>query len=64
VFGLPGIGYESLRAVEAHDASWLIATILVTAVVATAGLIASDVAYGLLDPRVRELVVRRRGALA
>lgn len=64
VFGLPGIGYESLRAVEAHDAAWLIAVILFTAVVATVGLIASDVAYGLLDPRVRELVVRRRGALA
>jgi ABC-type dipeptide/oligopeptide/nickel transport system permease component len=60
VFGLPGLGYESLRAVETHDSAWLIATILITAVVATFGLIASDVAYGILDPRVRELVTQRQ----
>jgi peptide/nickel transport system permease protein len=60
VFGLPGLGYESLRAVEAHDSAWLIATILTTAVVATLGLIVSDVAYGILDPRVRELVTQRQ----
>ncbi|MEO8878674.1 MAG: ABC transporter permease subunit [Polyangiaceae bacterium] len=60
IFGLPGLGYESLRAVEAHDTSWLIAMILFAAVVTTIGVIASDVAYGLLDPRVRELVLQRR----
>jgi peptide/nickel transport system permease protein len=59
VFGLPGIGYETLRAVEAHDSAWLTATILFTAVVTTVGLIASDVAYGVLDPRVRESILRR-----
>ena len=61
IFGLPGLGYESLRAVEAHDTSWLIAMILFAAVVTTLGVLASDVAYGLLDPRVRELVLQRRG---
>lgn len=60
VLGLPGLGFESLRAVESHDAPWLVAMILTTAVVATLGLIASDVAYGLLDPRLRELVVPGR----
>ncbi|HEX7665795.1 MAG TPA: ABC transporter permease subunit [Polyangiaceae bacterium] len=61
IFGLPGLGYESLRAVEAHDTSWLIAMILFAAVVTTIGVLASDVAYGLLDPRVRKLVLERRG---
>jgi ABC-type dipeptide/oligopeptide/nickel transport system permease component len=60
IFGLPGLGYESLRAVEAHDTSWLIAMILFAAVMTTVGVLASDVAYGLLDPRVRELVLQRR----
>src|SRR5580692_8018778 len=60
VFGLPGLGYETLRAVEAHDAAWLTATILVMAVITTVGLIASDVAYGALDPRVRDTMLRRQ----
>jgi peptide/nickel transport system permease protein len=65
VFGLPGLGYETLRAVEAHDAAWLTATILVMAVITTVGLIASDVAYGALDPRVRDaLLGRQRGSSA
>ncbi len=62
VFGLPGIGYETLRAIEAHDSAWLRAVILVTAVAITLGLVASDIAYGALDPRVRELLSRRQGA--
>ncbi len=61
VFGLPGMGYQTLRAVEAHDAAWLMAVILVTAVAITIGLVASDVAYGALDPRVREVLTRRQG---
>ena len=63
VFALPGLGYETLRAVEAHDSSWLIVVVLLTAVVTTVALIASDVAYGLIDPRVRESIERQRGAL-
>src|SRR5207248_2131031 len=61
VFGLPGLGWETLRAVEADDGAWLVVTVLVTAVVTTAALVASDVAYGLLDPRVRESLGGRRG---
>jgi peptide/nickel transport system permease protein len=61
VFALPGLGYETLRAVEAHDSPWLTATILLLAVITTFGLIASDVACGSLDPRVRETVLFRAG---
>lgn len=64
VFAVPGLGYESLRAVEGHDAAWLIATVLLTALVSTFGLILSDLAYAALDPRVRELFLRRQGAPA
>ncbi len=60
VFGLPGMGYETLRAIEAHDAAWLMAVILVAAVAITLGLVASDVAYSALDPRVREVLARRQ----
>jgi ABC-type dipeptide/oligopeptide/nickel transport system permease component len=53
VFAVPGMGYETIRAVEAHDVPWLVAIALVTAVITTFALIASDIAYGALDPRLR-----------
>jgi peptide/nickel transport system permease protein len=59
VFALPGLGWETLRAVEAHDAPWLVVIVLVTAVVTTLAILASDVAYGVLDPRMRESFGRR-----
>jgi ABC-type dipeptide/oligopeptide/nickel transport system permease component len=59
IFQLPGLGFETLRAIEAHDAAWLMAVVLACAVAVTIGLVASDVAYGALDPRVRELLTRR-----
>ena len=60
IFGVPGMGYETLRAVEARDSAWLVATMLLTALVTTVALITSDVAYGILDPRVRDTIVKRR----
>jgi ABC-type dipeptide/oligopeptide/nickel transport system permease component len=54
VFGVPGIGYETIRAVEAHDTAWLVSIALITAVITTLALIASDLALGLLDPRMRD----------
>jgi peptide/nickel transport system permease protein len=64
VFGLPGIGLETLRAIDAHDSAWLIAVVLATAAAITLGLVASDVACGALDPRVREVLTDRRGTRA
>ena len=61
VFALPGMGYETMRAVETHDAAWLVVTVLVVALATTATLLASDIAYGFLDPRIRERLVRPRG---
>ena len=62
VFGIHGMGWETLRAIESRDAAWIVAVTLLCAVVTTAGLVTSDVAYGLLDPRVREQQIQRRRA--
>jgi peptide/nickel transport system permease protein len=64
VFDLPGIGPETIRAIESHDSAWLMAVLFGAAIAVTLGLVASDLAYGALDPRVREALGRRRGGLA
>ena len=60
VFGIQGIGWETLRAIEARDVAWIVAATLLCALVTTVSLVTSDIAYGLLDPRVRERQARRR----
>jgi peptide/nickel transport system permease protein len=60
VFTVPGMGYETLRAVEAHDAAWLVVTVLVVALATTFTLLMSDVAYAVLDPRIRERLLKTR----
>lgn len=62
VFDVHGLGWETLRAIESHDAAWIVAVTLLCAVVTTACLVASDIAYGILDPRVRESQSRKRTA--
>lgn len=64
VFGLPGIGFETLRAIESRDSAWLMAVLLAGAVAITFGIIACDIVYGALDPRSRDVIARRRGGLA
>jgi peptide/nickel transport system permease protein len=61
VFKLPGMGYETLRAVEAHDAPWLTMVLLVLSLVSMLGFVVTDVAAGLLDPRVRDTMTARAG---
>ncbi len=53
VFGIHGVGWETLRAIENHDAAWLVIVVLFTATITTVMLIASDVGNALLDPRMR-----------
>jgi ABC-type dipeptide/oligopeptide/nickel transport system permease component len=59
VFRVRGLGWETLRAIESHDAAWLVAVTLLCAVVTTACLVTSDIMYGMLDPRVRESQIRK-----
>jgi ABC-type dipeptide/oligopeptide/nickel transport system permease component len=61
VFGLHGAGFETLRAIQSHDSSWLMAVLLAAAGSVTLGLVFSDVVYGLLDPRTREVLGHGRG---
>lgn len=58
VFALPGMGYETMRAVESHDAGWLVVTVLVVALATTITILASDIGYAVLDPRIRERLLR------
>ena len=60
VFGVHGMGWETLRAIESHDVAWIVAVTLLCAVVTTTTLVGSDIAYGLVDPRVRERQTRRQ----
>jgi peptide/nickel transport system permease protein len=64
VFALPGMGYETMRAVESHDAGWLVITVLVVALATTLTILASDIAYAVLDPRVRERLLRTQETTA
>jgi ABC-type dipeptide/oligopeptide/nickel transport system permease component len=64
VFGLHGMGFETLRAIESHDSAWLMAVLLAAAISVTLGLVVSDLAYGLLDPRTREVLGRRHDEAA
>lgn len=59
VFDVHGVGWETLRAIESHDAAWIVVVTLLCAVVTTACLVLSDIGYGILDPRVRESQTRR-----
>ncbi|MCL2776496.1 MAG: ABC transporter permease [Polyangiaceae bacterium] len=54
VFDIHGMGWETLRAIEVQDIGWIVAVTLLCAVVTTACFTVSEVAYGLLDPRVRQ----------
>jgi len=53
VFGLHGIGMMALDAVLTRDVPLLLAITTVAAVATLAGVLAADVAYGLVDPRLR-----------
>jgi ABC-type dipeptide/oligopeptide/nickel transport system permease component len=61
IFGLPGLGFETVRAVEARDTAWLMAVMIASTIIATLGLTLSDFAHTALDPRVRDSAVHRQG---
>lgn len=63
VFDLRGLGWECLRAIQSHDAQVLVGTLFVVAIATTLGLAVSDVAHGVLDPRVRERLTDRTEGL-
>jgi peptide/nickel transport system permease protein len=53
VFAWPGVGSLVVRALETRDYPLIVATVLVTSVLAVLVQLVIDLAYPLLDPRVR-----------
>jgi len=53
MFSLDGLGHLAFRAVLDQDQAMVMALVLVTSMVSLLALIASDVLYRLMDPRVR-----------
>ncbi|MBN2529983.1 MAG: ABC transporter permease [Deltaproteobacteria bacterium] len=52
IFGIQGMGAETFDAIRASDYYWLLAVVTVTAVLTMVGILASDVIYAVVDPRI------------
>jgi len=53
VFGLPGLGYEAVRAITSNDLPIIIGVVVVATTAIVLANIVVDVMYAVLDPRVR-----------
>jgi peptide/nickel transport system permease protein len=53
IFGIPGLGHLSIDAIESRDYPLIQGIVLVTAVTYVLVNLLADVAYSLLDPRIR-----------
>jgi peptide/nickel transport system permease protein len=52
-FGIPGLGSYTIEAIEAQDFAAVRAMVFLGAVLYIAGLLLTDIAYTLVDPRIR-----------
>ena len=52
IFGVHGLGYETVLAVEARDVPWLVAVTAIGAGFSIFGVLVSDLVYALVDPRL------------
>jgi peptide/nickel transport system permease protein len=53
IFGMPGLGYESVQAAYIEDLPVVLATVLLAAVFIVVANIVVDALYAVIDPRVR-----------
>jgi peptide/nickel transport system permease protein len=53
VFNYPGMGLLFYQAATTHDFPVLLGSTLVVGIATVIGNLAADVAYGILDPRIR-----------
>jgi peptide/nickel transport system permease protein len=53
VFGLPGLGYEAVRAITSNDLPIIIGVVVVATTAIVLANIVVDILYAVLDPRVR-----------
>jgi peptide/nickel transport system permease protein len=52
-FGMPGIGYTAVVAIQQQDLPVIIGIVIIAAAAVVAANIVVDVMYAVLDPRVR-----------
>ena len=62
VFGVRGLGLLGYEALLARDYPMLMGLVTVSALLTLAGVLAADLAYGLLDPRLRSRLPDHGGA--
>jgi ABC-type dipeptide/oligopeptide/nickel transport system permease component len=60
IFGLPGLGEETIHAVQTHDVAWLVGLAFLTALFVTVTSIATDFAVAAIDPRLSLAALRHR----
>jgi len=60
IFGIPGLGEETVRAVQTHDVAWLVGLAFLTALFVTVTSIATDFAVAAIDPRLSLAALRHR----
>jgi peptide/nickel transport system permease protein len=53
IFSIPGIGYLTFSSIFSRDYPTLMAITMLTAVLIVAGNLLADIAYALIDPRIR-----------
>ena len=53
MFSLPGIGSLTTGALLAFDFNLMLSTGIITTIMGTLGLLMSDIAYVIVDPRIR-----------
>jgi ABC-type dipeptide/oligopeptide/nickel transport system permease component len=64
IFGIEGLGDETVRAVQTHDVAWLVGLAFLTALFVTVTSIATDFAVAALDPRLSLAALRHRRVTA
>jgi ABC-type dipeptide/oligopeptide/nickel transport system permease component len=60
VFGIAGLGEETVHAVQSHDVAWLVGLAFLTALFVTLTSIATDFAIAAIDPRLSLAALRHR----
>jgi len=53
VFGLPGLGYESIKAITSQDLPVIVGVVIIASTAVVVANVLVDVLYAVLDPRVR-----------
>jgi peptide/nickel transport system permease protein len=58
LLGIPGIGLYAFESIGARDYDSIMAIVLLGALVFQLAMLATDIAYGIIDPRIRTSAVR------